>query len=126
LKGVFEAIDDVKETITEAIIGELHGEAMSVFIRETIAELDEISGRYETGIVWVEEAVVASLTADRTLNGRFGTPCLETILSSGHQSIESAFGGKVAEPLVPKDRPICPALELLHDESRAASYHLLK
>lgn len=44
LDGVFDAIEEIKETITNAIIKELHGEAMSAFVRETIAKLDEISG----------------------------------------------------------------------------------
>jgi hypothetical protein len=64
LDGVFDAIDEVKETITNAINKELHGEAMSAFVRETIAELDEIAGHYNTGAVWIEETKVVSLDAD--------------------------------------------------------------
>ena len=37
---------------------------MSAFINETIQELDEIAGRYETGFVWLEEVKVLSLDAD--------------------------------------------------------------
>jgi Predicted pPIWI-associating nuclease len=64
LIGVFETMDDVHQTIVEAIAKELQGEATSAFINETIQELDEIAGRYETGIVWVEEAKVLSIDAN--------------------------------------------------------------
>lgn len=64
LEEVFVTIDHVRMTIAEALEKELHGQAMSVFINETIQELDEISGRYETGAVWIEEAVVISLDAN--------------------------------------------------------------
>jgi hypothetical protein len=64
LDGVFDVIDELKETIAAAINKELHGEAMSVFVRETIAELDEIAGHYNTGAVWIEEAKVISLDVD--------------------------------------------------------------
>jgi hypothetical protein len=62
LDGVFDAIDELKETATNAINKELHGEAMSVFVRETIAELDIIAGHYNTGAVWIDEATVACST----------------------------------------------------------------
>jgi hypothetical protein len=64
LVEVFDTMEEVHGTIVEAIAKELHGEATSAFINETIQELDEITGRYETGIVWVEEAKVLSLDAD--------------------------------------------------------------
>ncbi len=64
LVDVFETMDEVHETIVEAIAKELHGEAMSVFINETVRELDEIAGRYETGAVWIEEAKVLSIDGD--------------------------------------------------------------
>ena len=64
LLDVFETLDEVHQTIVEAIAKELHGEAASPFINETIQKLDEIAGRYETGIVWVEEAKVLSIGAD--------------------------------------------------------------
>jgi hypothetical protein len=64
LDGVFDAIDEVKGTIATAINKEFHGEAMSMFVRETIAELDEIAGHYNTGAVWIDEAKVVSLDAD--------------------------------------------------------------
>lgn len=56
-------MDDVHETIVDAIAKELHGEATSALINETIQELDEVSGRYETGAVWVEEAKILSIDA---------------------------------------------------------------
>jgi len=64
LLDVFETMDEVHKSITDAIVKELHGEAMSAFINETIQELDEIAGRYETGSVWVDEAKVIFLGAD--------------------------------------------------------------
>jgi hypothetical protein len=64
LDDVFDAIDEVKETVTNAITKELHGEAMSAFVMQTIAELDEIAGNYNTGAVLIEEAKVLSLNAD--------------------------------------------------------------
>ena len=65
LEAVFATIDEVRTTtITEAIDKELHGQAMSVFVNETIQELDEIAGRYETGAVWIEETTVISLDPD--------------------------------------------------------------
>lgn len=64
LLEVFETIDEVHGMVVEAIAKELHGEAMSAFINETIQELDEIAGRYETGIVWVDEAKVLFVDAD--------------------------------------------------------------
>jgi hypothetical protein len=67
LDGVFDAIDELHATVVGALAAELHGEAMSAFVRDTIAELDEISGRYETGAVWIEETKVLSLDAD-TIN----------------------------------------------------------
>lgn len=64
LVQVFETMDELHETIVEAIAKELHGEATSAFINETIQELSEIAGHYETGIVLVEEARVVSVDAD--------------------------------------------------------------
>jgi Predicted pPIWI-associating nuclease len=63
LLEVFETMDEVHETIVEAIANQLHGKATSAFINETIQELDEIAGRYETGMVSVEEAKVLSVDA---------------------------------------------------------------
>lgn len=83
LDGVFDAIGEIKETITNAINNELHGEAMSVFVRETIAELDEIAGRYSTGIVWIEEAKVASLDADSIKYHMTGSVDVTLLYGSG-------------------------------------------
>ena len=44
LDGVFETIDEVHSTVVDAIGKELHGEAVSAFINETIQELDQIAG----------------------------------------------------------------------------------
>ena len=57
-------MDEVHQTIVEAIAKELHGEATSAIINETIHELGEIAGRNETEIVWVEGANVVSVDAD--------------------------------------------------------------
>jgi hypothetical protein len=62
--AVFETMDEVHQTIVEAIAKELHGEATSAIINETIQELGEIAGRNETEIVWVEGANVVSVDAD--------------------------------------------------------------
>jgi hypothetical protein len=64
LNGVFDTIDDVRNTVIDAIARELHGEAMSAFIEQTIDELGEISGHYTVDIVWIDEAEVLSLDAD--------------------------------------------------------------
>jgi hypothetical protein len=88
LDGVFDAIDEVKETITKAIIRELHGEAMSAFVKETIAELDEIAGHYNTGAVWIEEAKVLSLDADRIQYHIEGNVDVTLLYGSGSDGAE--------------------------------------
>jgi hypothetical protein len=64
LDGVFATIDEVHARIVDAVTKELHGEAMSAFINQTIQELDQIAGHYETGAVWLDEVKVLSLDAD--------------------------------------------------------------
>lgn len=61
---VFDTMDEISERISSALEKELHGEAMSAFINETIGELDILAGHYSTDIVWIEEAKVISLNAD--------------------------------------------------------------
>lgn len=61
---VFETMDEMTGRISSALEKELHGEAMSAFINETIGELDILAGHYSTDIVWIEEAKVISLNAD--------------------------------------------------------------
>jgi hypothetical protein len=64
LNGIFDTMDELRETVTTAISKELHGEAMSAFINETIEELDILAGRYNTGAVWIDDAKVLSIDAD--------------------------------------------------------------
>ena len=64
LVNVFDTVDEINEKITDAVSKELHGEAMSAFINETIGELDILAGHYETGAVWIDEAKVLSINAD--------------------------------------------------------------
>ncbi len=64
LDGIFDTMDELRETVTTAISKELHGEAMSAFINETIEELDILAGHYNTGAVWIDDAKVLSIDAD--------------------------------------------------------------
>jgi hypothetical protein len=56
---VFDAIDDVRYQIEQAIAPSLQNEAASTFISETIDELDIIAGRYTTeGVLFDETGVL--------------------------------------------------------------------
>lgn len=64
LNDIFDTLDELSERVADAISIELHGEAMSAFVNETIGELDILSGRYNTGAVWIDDAKVLSIDAD--------------------------------------------------------------
>jgi len=65
LNDVFDTIDDVRRRIVDALSAELHGQATSAFINQTIESLGDISTHYETGAVWIDDVGVLSLDADR-------------------------------------------------------------
>ena len=64
LDDLFATMDEVREKIATALSKELHGAAMSAFVNQTIDELANISGRYTTDAVWIEDAEVVSLDVD--------------------------------------------------------------
>lgn len=61
---VFDTVDDVRGAIHQAIEPNLQDEAASVFIRETIQNLDIIAGRYTTEGVLFDETDVIEIDAD--------------------------------------------------------------
>ncbi|MFB6418563.1 hypothetical protein [Bradyrhizobium tunisiense] len=73
IEDVFETIDELRGRVTSAVGRELHGAAVSGFVNRSIQELDEIAGRYSPEMVWIEDAVVEYLDADKIVYRIAGT-----------------------------------------------------
>jgi hypothetical protein len=96
LADVFDTIDDVRARILDAVSVELHGEATSAFINQTIEELGEISTHYETGTVWIDDVEVISLDADRIEYRVKGNVDVTLMYGSGSDRAND-LGAEIAE-----------------------------
>ena len=88
LEDLFETIDEMKGRVATALSRALSGAATGAFINQTIAELDEISGRYETGIVLIDDPEILSLEADRIRCRFTGTVGVTLMAGGGHDPVE--------------------------------------
>lgn len=82
LDDLFETIDEIKDRVATALSQALSGAATGAFINQTIAELDEISGKYETGGVLIDDPEVLGVDADR-IRCRFTGTVSVTLMAGG-------------------------------------------
>ena len=82
LDDLFETIDEMKDRVATALSRTLSGAATAAFVNQTIAELDEIAGRYETGMVLIDEPEILGLDAD-WIRCRFTGTVGVTLLAGG-------------------------------------------
>ncbi|MHC2664589.1 hypothetical protein ACMA5K_33885 [Bradyrhizobium diazoefficiens] len=108
LADVFDTIDDVRARIIDAVSVELHGEATSAFINQTIEELGEISSHYETGTVWIDEVEVLSLDTDHIEYRIKGTVDVTLLYGSGSDRAND-MGAEIAESFPYDCRTRAPA-----------------
>lgn len=82
LEDLFESIDEIKDRVATALSRAMSGAATGAFINQTIAELDEISGRYETGGVLIDDPEILSVDADSIRYRLTGTVSV-TLMAGG-------------------------------------------
>ncbi|MCP1968463.1 hypothetical protein [Bradyrhizobium elkanii] len=88
LDDLFETIDEMKDRVATALSRALSGAATSAFINQTIGELDEISGRYETGSVLIDDPEILSVEADRIRCRFTGSISVTLMAGSKHDSVD--------------------------------------
>jgi hypothetical protein len=96
LSNVFDTIDDIKQRISDTVSVELHGQATSAFINQTIETLGEVSTHYETGAVWIDDVKVLSLDADRIKYRIKGNVAVTLLYGSGSDRANDT-GAEIAE-----------------------------